>query len=123
MKKAKDLLKINKKEEETHVNYENHNNEVYPFDGSNNNNLNVNQTETRVSSYLDEPDFDNITKNNDQNKPPSQNDVLDQIHNNSNNHVNNFNNEKKDEMNNFFKDDNKKTSSNDEKGYQYPKFY
>lgn len=118
--KTKDLLNINKKEGETNINVENHN-EVYPFEGSRNNNININQPEARVSNYLDEPDFGNNNNNFPQNKPNSQNDVLDEIHNGDN--ANLPNKEKKEEMNNFFKDENKKTSNTDDNKYEYPKFY
>lgn len=117
--KTKDIFNIKQKEEETKINYENHN-EVYPFEGSYNN-VNINQPEPRVSNSNDEPDFGNNNHNVHQNRSNIQHDVLDEIHNINN--ANHSNNEKKEEMNNFFKDDNNKTSNNQDKKYEYPKFY
>ena len=118
--KTKDLLNINKKEEESNLNYENKQNEVYPFEGSNNKVI-IDQPEARVSSSLDEPDFGNNNQFNNSNKKLSQQDILDEI--NNPNYEKKVSNEKKEEINNFFKDDNQKTTGGDNNKFEYPKYY
>lgn len=116
--KTKDLLHINKKENDSNSGIENKN-EVYPFEDPNVK-VAIDQPEARVSNSQDEPDFGYSNQNNLNNNPHSQQDILDEIHNPYN--QNSSSNDKKDEINNFFKDDNQKTTENQNK-YEYPKFY
>jgi hypothetical protein len=98
---------------------------MYPFEDANNN-ININQANTRVFNSLDEPDFGNPYTRNKNEEVRKRDDILDNIHKYNTLYVdNNFpiNNNKNEDISNFFNDDIKNTSINDDKKYEYPKFY